>query len=108
STYTVLEDEVLTPETFEFLGSYTKYGEFMDGRDGYWYGFSNEEDSSGDAVMLWIKISMADYSFTEGQWTLSNTNLMDGGTGELDTLAERRVNGGVSGGEVYVPACDEA
>ena len=64
STYTVLDDEVLTPETFEFLGSYTKYGEFMDGQDGYWYGFSNEGNSSGDATMLWIKISKTDYSFT--------------------------------------------
>lgn len=42
STYTVLEDKTITTETFRFLGSYTKYGEFMDGQDGYWYGFSNE------------------------------------------------------------------
>ena len=77
---------MLTPETFEFLGSYTKYGEFMDGQDGYWYGFSNEGNSSGDAVMLWIKISKTDYSFTEGQWTLSNAKLMDVGTRDLIPL----------------------
>src|SRR5699024_11576405 len=69
STYTVLEDEVLTPETFEFLGSYTKYGEFLDGQDGYWYGFSNEGNSSGDALMLWIKISKTDYSFRSEEHT---------------------------------------
>ena len=71
STYTVLEDKVLTTQTFHFLGSYTLYGEFMDGKDGYWYGFSNEGNSSGNLTMLWIKISKTDYSFTEGEWTLS-------------------------------------
>lgn len=107
STYTVLEDKVLTPETFEFLGSYTKYGEFMDGQDGYWYGFSNEENSSGDAVMLWIKISKADYSFTEGQWTLSNAKLMDVGTRVFDTFAERSVKCCIRGGYLYVPTYDK-
>ena len=82
---------MLTPETFEFLGSYTKYGEFLDGQDGYWYGFSNEGNSSGDALMLWIKISKTDYSFTEGQWTLSNAKLMDVGTRALDSFPERSV-----------------
>ena len=124
STYTVLDDEVLTPETFEFLGSYTKYGEFMDGQDGYWYGFSNEGNSSGDATMLWIKISKTDYSFTEGQWTLSNAKLMDVGNREgqwtlsnaklMDvgnrengTFAERVVKCCVRGGYLYVPAYDK-
>ena len=107
STYTVLDDEVLTPETFEFLGSYTKYGEFMDGQDGYWYGFSNEGNSSGDATMLWIKISKTDYSFTEGQWTLSNAKLMDVGNRENSTFAERVVKCCVRGGYLYVPAYDK-
>ena len=107
STYTVLEDEVLTPETFEFLGSYTKHGEFMDGQDGYWYGFSNEENSSGDAVMLWIRISKSDYSFTEGQWTLSNAKLMDVGSRELGSYPERVVKCCVRDGYLYVPAYDE-
>ena len=98
---------MLTPDTFEFLGSYTKYGEFMDGQDGYWYGFSNEGNSSGDAVMLWIKISKTDYSFTEGQWTLSNAKLMDVGTRDLDTFAERSVKCCVRGGYLYVPAYDK-
>ena len=47
STYTVLEDHAVPVETF--LGSYTLYGEFLDGKDGYWYGFSNEGNSSGSA-----------------------------------------------------------
>ena len=83
STYTVLEDHAVTTETFLFLGSYTKYGEFLDGKDGYWYGFSNQGNSSGNAKMLWVKVSKADYSMTEGEWTLSNAKLM--AVGERDT-----------------------
>ena len=104
STYTVLEDKVLQPAIFEFLGSYTKYGEFMDGQDGYWYGFSNEGNSSGDATMVWIKISKEDYSFEEGQWTLSNARLMDVGSRELGSFPERYVKCCVRSGYLYVPA----
>lgn len=107
STYTVLEDKILSPTTFEFLGSYTKYGEFMDGQDGYWYGFSNEGNSSGDAAMLWIKISKSDHSFTEGQWTLSNAKLMDVGSRELGPYPERVVKCCVRNGYLYVPAYDK-
>ena len=104
STYTVLEDQALQTATFEFLGDYTKYGEFMDGQDGYWYGFSNEGNSSGDASMLWVKISKTDYSFTEGQWTLSNACLMDVGNRELGSFPERYVKCCVRNGYLYVPA----
>ena len=105
STYTVLEDKVLTTETFYFLGSYTLYGEFMDGQDGYWYGFSNEGNSSGNATMLWIKISKTDYSFTEGEWTLSNAKLMDVGNRDgSTTYPERVVKCCVRNGYLYVLA----
>ncbi|MFR3531001.1 MAG: hypothetical protein ACLTTZ_11005, partial [Lachnospiraceae bacterium] len=44
----VLEDTtVLQCSTFKFYGSYTPYGIFCDGGDGYWYGFSNQANSSG-------------------------------------------------------------
>ena len=91
STYTVLEDKTLTTQTFHFLGDYTLYGEFMDGKDGYWYGFSNEGNSSGSAAMVWIKISKTDYSFTEGEWTLSNAKLMDVGNRDGSTTYPERV-----------------
>lgn len=105
STYTVLEDKVLTTQTFHFLGDYTLYGEFMDGRDGYWYGFSNEGNSSGSATMVWIKISKTDYSFTEGEWTLSNAKLMDVGNRDGNTTyPERIVKCCVRNGYLYVPA----
>ncbi len=52
----VLEDTtVLQCSTFHFYGSYTPYGIFMDGGDGYWYGFANQGNSSGNATVLWIK-----------------------------------------------------
>lgn len=54
----------------------------MDGRDGFWYGFSNEGNSSKSARLLWVKISKVDYSVTEGDWMLVNAKLMS--VGEQD------------------------
>jgi len=65
STYTVLEEKAIPAQTFRFLGDYTLNGEFMDGHDGYWYGFSNVGNSTGSAAMMWTKISKSDYSMTE-------------------------------------------
>lgn len=105
STCTVLESKTLTTSTFTFRGSYTKYGEFLDGRDGYWYGFSNEPNSSGNATMQWIKISKTDYSFTEGTWTLSNAKLLETGKRDKeDTYPERYVKSCIRDGYLYVAA----
>ena len=102
-----LENAVPT-ETFLFLGSYTKYGEFMDGKDGYWYGFSNQANSSGNAKMLWVKISKADYSMTEGEWTLSNAKLMAVGERDMTgSYPERKCRCCMRGGYLYVPAYDK-
>lgn len=108
STYTVLEEQTLTTEIFTFLGDYTKYGEFMDGHDGYWYGFSNVPNSSGDATMLWIRISKSDYSFTEGSWKLSKAKLSEVGSRDKETTyAERSVKCSVRNGYLYVPSYDK-
>ena len=56
TTNDLIEEKVITCSTFKFLGSYTPYGDFMDGHDGYWYGFANQANSSGDATMYWVKI----------------------------------------------------
>ena len=105
TTYKVLEDKAIPTKTFKILGDYTKYGEFMDGGDGYWYGFSNQGNSSGNASMVWVKISKTDYSMTEGQWTLSNAKLMDVGNRDAeDSFPERIVKCCVRGGYLYVPA----
>ena len=108
STYTVLEDHAVTTEVFLFLGSYTLYGEFLDGKDGYWYGFSNQGNSSGSAKMLWVKISKEDYSVTEGEWTLSNAKLMAVGERDMDnTYPERSCRCCMRDGYLYVPAYDK-
>lgn len=108
TTVTILEDKVIQPGQFKFLGSYTKYGEFMDGGDGYWYGFSNEANASGNTTMLWIKISKADYSFTEGNWTLSNAKLVEAGKrNNSSTYADRYVKCCIRRGFLYVPAYDK-
>lgn len=108
TTVTVLEDQVIRPVQFKFLGSYTKYGEFMDGGDGYWYGFSNEANASGNATMLWIKISKADYSFTEGSWILSNAKLMEvGKRNGSSTYADRYIKCCIRKGYLYVFANDK-
>ena len=105
STYTVLEDKVIPASVFQFLGSYTLYGEFLDGQDGYWYGFSNEENSSGDAIMLWVKISKTDYSIEEGSWTLSNAYLQAVGERATDSsYPERICNCCMRNGYLYVPS----
>lgn len=105
SSYVVLEEKAISAQTFKFLGDYTLNGEFMDGHDGYWYGFSNEGNSSGSATMVWTKISKADYSMTEGQWTLTNAKLMS--VGERDgssSYPERTLRCCVRNGYLYVPA----
>ena len=105
----VLEDTtVLQCSTFHFYGSYTPYGIFMDGGDGYWYGFANQGNSSGNATVLWIKIKKSDYTFTEGQWTLSNAKLMTvGNFKEGSSYPSGNRSAVVRNGYLYVPSYDK-
>lgn len=93
TTNDLLEEKVISCSTFKFLGSYTPYGDFLDGHDGYWYGFANQANSSGDAKMYWVKIKKDDYTMTEGVWTLSNACLKAIGSFKVDTYAQRSVRG---------------
>lgn len=105
SSFAVVDDRVIQTSTFRFLGDYTLYGEFLDGGDGYWYGFSNEGNSSGSATMVWVKIKKEDYSMTEGKWTLSNAKLMDVGRREEDSsFPERYLKCCIRKGYLYVMA----
>lgn len=104
SSFQLLEEKAVTTSTFSFLGDYTKYGEFMDGQDGYWYGFSNVGNSSGSATMVWVKISKTDYSIQEGQWTLANAKLMNVGERELNSYPERNIRCCLRKGYLYVMA----
>lgn len=108
STYTVIEEKAIPTQIFRFLGDYTSNGEFMDGHDGYWYGFSNAANSTGSATMLWTKISKSDYAVTEGQWTLSNAKLMSVGDRDgSSSYPERNIRCCVRNGYLYVPAYDK-
>ena len=108
STLTLEDTTVLQCSTFRFYGSYTPYGIFMDGGDGYWYGFSNQGNSSGSATVLWIKIKQSDYSFTEGSWTLSNATLMTMGSfKEGSSYPSGNRSAVVRNGYLYVPSYDK-
>jgi hypothetical protein len=82
SVYDVLEEKSITPAIFSFSGS---NGIFLDGMDGYWYGFRNAANTSGSATVYWIRIAKQDYSFTEGTWTLPTTYLAVLGTANYAT-----------------------
>lgn len=108
-TTLMLEDTtVLQCSTFKFYGSYTPYGIFLDGGDGYWYGFSNQANSSGDATMLWIKIKKSDLSYTEGSWTLSNATLkVVGSFREDSSYPNSKRNAVMRNGYLYVLSYDD-
>ena len=74
----VLEENILTPSTF-CMGSNIAYYAFHDGKDGYWWGFQHYSNSSGNAVIQWIKIDKSDYSFTEGVWSFESVPMLSVG-----------------------------
>lgn len=105
TTFTILEDKTIAASTFQFLGSKASSGEFVDGKDGYWYGFANVGNSSGDATVHWAKISKTDYSISEGTWTLSNTYLAEAGSRDAAATYPKRVGKCcMRNGYLYVPA----
>lgn len=80
SSITELENWTLSPSTFSYYKYVSYYyGLFLNGGDGFWYGFSNYSNASGNAAVKWIKIDSTDFSFTEGTWTLSNVQLVSMG-----------------------------
>lgn len=105
-TCTLIEEKVITCSTFKFIGSYTPSGKFLDGMDGYWYGFANAGNSSGDASLYWVKIKKDDYSMTEGMWTLSNVAMQAVGSFKIGTYVESACRCAIRNGYLYVPAND--
>ena len=67
TNYDVLFEIKLNPTSFVMADPNRNEGnyDFFDGKDGYWYGFWAGSNSSGNASIKKIKISKADYSFTE-------------------------------------------
>lgn len=109
TSYSIIEEKEVAVSTFDFRGEYIRYGEFVDGKDGYWYGFANEENSSGDASVYWVKISKEDYSVTEGEWNLTEAYLMDVGNRFWESGYSEKVGRCcMRDGHLYVPAYDKA
>ena len=75
TTNDLLEEKVIPCSTFKFIGSYTPYGDFLDGHDGYWYGFANQANSSGDAKMYWVKIKKDDYTMSGNKISVKTLDL---------------------------------
>lgn len=105
TTVEVLEVKTIVCTTF-LPGS--TYHTFVDGHDGYWYGLGNSANSSGSAVLKWIRIKKDDYTYEEGSYTLSNAAM---------TFAGYRTNSGypmyrnkcvVRNGYAYIPSYDAA
>ncbi len=71
---TVIESHTITPTVFIMPNPSNNNGyyDFFDGKDGFWYGFWHDSNSSGNASIKWIKIRKSDFSFTEGTWTINN------------------------------------
>lgn len=105
-TCEVLEETTLHCSVFSFTTGYTPYGDFLDGHDGYWYGFSNSPNSAGDATMKWIKIKKSDMTFTEGTWTLANAHLRAIGSFKIDSYVNRSVRGVIRNGYLYLQNYD--
>ena len=54
----IMEENKITPTIFIMSNPSNNSGnyDFFDGKDGYWYGFWHDANSSGNAVVKWIKI----------------------------------------------------
>lgn len=72
-------DSVVTTTTFASYASSSSsstyyYFTFLDGGDGYIWGFEHagntEGNASGDAAINWVKIKLDDLTVEEGSWTL--------------------------------------
>lgn len=73
-----LDKNIHTITTTQFASVLTNnyfYGTFIDGHDGYIWGFQHldntQGNSSGNATILWIKINKEDFTFEEGSWTIN-------------------------------------
>ena len=74
----VKEPVILKTVTFggkAMASSGYRYYNFMDGGDGYIWGFEHADGANGNsantAVLNWIKISKEDFTFTEGTFTVN-------------------------------------
>lgn len=107
TTITLEDTTALACSEFAFKGGYTLYGIFLDGFDGYWYGFANEASYYSDTEMKYIKIRKSDLSYSEGTWTLSNAKLREvGSIREGSGYYNTERNAVIRGGYLYALGID--
>ena len=101
--FSVLETVTFTPTTFQWPNKTSyQYHYFLDGEDGYWYGFANKENSTGNATVYWCRISKEDHSFTEGKWSLTQTYLCCIGAHEYTSTPALGSKAVIRNGYLYV------
>lgn len=103
----IMEENKIKPTIFIMSNPSNNSGnyDFFDGKDGYWYGFWHDANSSGNAVVKWIKIKKSDYSFSEGTWTLDNCQLQNAGyRSGYNTWPGRNVQSVLLNGYLYMMA----
>ena len=87
------------------------YTAFLDGGDGFIWGFGHANNangnSSGNASVLWIKISKADWSFTEGTWTIPKQLYVFGSRGLGEGVASAYTYSIIENGWLYCVANDK-
>lgn len=78
----VLEISKISTTIFGSTTSTSKYYTFVDGGDGFIWGFHHagnaNGNSSGNANVVWVKINKDDFSVEEGTWTVGATILKFG------------------------------
>ena len=105
----VLEENKLTPTIFIMSNPSNNSGnyDFIDGKNGYWYGFWHDANSSGNSIVKWIKIKKSDFSFSEGTWTLDNCQIQSAGyRSGYNTGPSRNVQSVILNGYVYMMSYD--
>lgn len=109
SSIVVLEENKITPTIFIMPNPSNNSGnyDFIDGKNGYWYGFWHDANSSGSASIKWIKIKKSDFSFSEGTWTIQNCQLQSAGyRSGYNTGPSRNVQSVILNGYVYMMSYD--
>lgn len=106
----VLEEHAIEPVNFIMSNPSNNSGnyDFFDGRDGYWYGFWHDSNSSGNASIKWIKIKKSDFTFTEGTWTINNAAIYAAGyRAGYNTGPSRNVYSVLLNGYLYMISNDK-
>jgi hypothetical protein len=109
SSIVVLEETKITPTIFIMTNPSNNNGnyDFIDGKDGYWYGIWHDANGSGNASVKWIKIKKSDCSFSEGTWTLDNCQLQSAGyRSGYNTGPSRNTQSVILNGYLYMVSYD--